>query len=227
MEVELLGGSFDYQKLSDLTNKMSTKPAEIPAAARVDDIHPSAPQVSVTVAVTDPNLRVVGRECLDPELLSGATYVNQSTNSVRYFRSMYRPIRSSAAAGRAVEPLCAQPGQPMVPIGAVRSLDPRSLRRIYLYNLFRIDDHQRSGARASVQARPRSIGGIAKATLPSDVSTNDRMVYQEKLTGSSSYTCSGLSVLLVYSVSRPVRKLDFCPWRALAVPRRCWVRSSR
>src|SRR5882757_1150026 len=50
MEVELLGGSYDYQRLSDLTNKMVKQAGSDPRLQHVlTTFSPVAPQVSVTV----------------------------------------------------------------------------------------------------------------------------------------------------------------------------------
>jgi HAE1 family hydrophobic/amphiphilic exporter-1 len=50
MEVELLGGSFDYQRLSNLTNKIVDQAGKDPQLQHVlTTFSPNAPQVSVTL----------------------------------------------------------------------------------------------------------------------------------------------------------------------------------
>src|SRR5205814_10402992 len=80
MEVELLGGSFDYQRLSDLTNKIVDQANKDPQLQHVlTTFSPSAPQVSVSVDRDRiQTLRVsVGEVFSTLSSYLGATYVNQ------------------------------------------------------------------------------------------------------------------------------------------------------
>jgi len=89
----------------------------------------------------------------------------------------------------------------MVPIGALAHLSSEiAPSLVTLYNLY--PSSTIIGAPARGVSSGQALGaleGIAKATLPSDISYEwTAMSYQEKLTGNQLYYLFGLSVLLVY-----------------------------
>jgi hydrophobic/amphiphilic exporter-1 (mainly G- bacteria), HAE1 family len=205
MEVELLGGSFDYQKLSDLTNKIVDRADKDPQLQHVlTTFSPSAPQVSVTVDRDRiQTLRVsVGDVFATLSSYLGSTYVNQFNKYGQVFQ-----VYAQADSQFRLQPddllnlyVRSQDNQ-MVPIGAVAHLGSDVAPPVItLYNLYP------SATIIGAPARGVSSGqgldaleGIAKATLPSDVSYQwTAMSYQEKLTGNQLYYLFGLSVLLVY-----------------------------
>ena len=205
MEVELLGGSFDYQRLSDLTNKMVDQAGRDPQLQHVlTTFSPSAPQVSVTVDRDRAQiLRVsVGEVFSTLSSYLGATYVNQFNKFGQVFQvyvqadSQFR-LRPDDLLNLYVR---SQDNQ-MVPIGAVAHLGSDVAPSVItLYNLY--PSSTIIGAPAPGVSSGQGLEafeGIAKANLPSDVSYQwTAMSYQEKLTGNQLYYLFGLSVLLVY-----------------------------
>jgi HAE1 family hydrophobic/amphiphilic exporter-1 len=205
MEVELLGGSFEYQKLSDLTNKIVDRAGSDPQLQHVlTTFSPSAPQVSVTVDRDRiQTLRVsVGEVFSTLSSYLGSTYVNQFNKFGQVFQ-----VYAQADSQFRLQPddllnlyVRSQDNQ-MVPIGAVAHLGSEVAPPVItLYNLYP------SATIIGAPARGVSSGqgldaleNIAKATLPSDVSYQwTAMSYQEKLTGNQLYYLFGLSVLLVF-----------------------------
>ena len=205
MEIELLGGSFDYQRLSDLTNKMVDQAGRDPQLQHVlTTFSPSAPQVSVTVdRDRTQTLRVSAGEVFSTlSSYLGATYVNQFNKFGQVFQ-----VYVQADSQFRLQPddllnlyVRSQDNQ-MVPIGAVAHLGSDVAPSVItLYNLYPASTIIGAPARgASSGEGLDALEGIAKATLPSDVSYQwTAMSYQEKLTGNQLYYLFGLSVLLVY-----------------------------
>ncbi len=205
MELELLGGSFDYQRLSDLTNKMVDQAGRDPQLQHVlTTFSPNAPQVSVTVdRDRAQTLRVsVGDVFSTLSSYLGATYVNQFNKFGQVFQvyaqadSQFR-LRPDDLLNLYVR---SQDNQ-MVPIGAVAHLGSEVAPSVItLYNLYPASTIIGAPARGVSSGQGlEALEGIAKATLPSDVSYQwTAMSYQEKLTGNQLYYLFGLSVLLVY-----------------------------
>jgi hydrophobic/amphiphilic exporter-1 (mainly G- bacteria), HAE1 family len=205
MEIELLGGSFDYQKLSDLSNKIVDRADKDPQLQHVlTTFSPSAPQVSVTVDRDRiQTLRVsVGDVFSTLSSYLGSTYVNQFNKYGQVFQ-----VYAQADSQFRLQPddlfnlyVRSQDNQ-MVPIGAVAHLGSEVAPSVItLYNLYP------SATIIGAPARGVSSGqgldaleNIAKSTLPGDVSYEwTAMSYQEKLTGNQLYYLLGLSVLLVF-----------------------------
>jgi HAE1 family hydrophobic/amphiphilic exporter-1 len=205
MEVELLGGSFNYQRLSDLTNKMVDQAGKDPRLQHVlTTFSPGAPQVSVTVdRDRTQTLRVSAGEVFSTlSSYLGATYVNQFNKFGQVFQvyvqadSQFR-LRPDDLLNLYVR---SQDNQ-MVPIGAIAHLGSEVAPSVItLYNLYPASTIIGAPARGVSSGQGLdALEGIAKANLPSGVAYQwTAMAYQEKLTGNQLYYLFGLSVLLVY-----------------------------
>jgi HAE1 family hydrophobic/amphiphilic exporter-1 len=205
MEVELLGGSFDYRKLSEVTDKFVKQASSDPQLQHMlTTFSTGAPQVTVTVDRDRiQTLRVsVGDVFSTLSSYLGSTYVNQFNKFGQVFQvyvqadSQFR-LKPDDLLNLYVRSQDLQ----MVPIGAVAHLGSEvAPSLITLYNLYPSSTIIGAPAQgvSSGQALT-AMEGIAKATIPGDVSYQwTAMSYQEKLTGNQLYYLFGLSVLLVY-----------------------------
>ncbi|HEY1261548.1 MAG TPA: efflux RND transporter permease subunit [Stellaceae bacterium] len=207
MQAELLGGSFDYQKLNNATQAIVKKAEADPGLTHVlTTFRPSAPQVAVTVdRDRAQTLRVsVGDVFSALTSYLGSTYVNQFNKfglSLQVYAqadSKFR-LRPDDLLNLYVR---SQDNQ-MVPIGAVAHLSSVvGPPLVTLYNLFPSATIVGAPARgfSSGQALT-TMEGIADKSLPAGLAYQwTAMSYQEKLTGNQLYYLFGLSVLLVYLV---------------------------
>ncbi|HJY49278.1 MAG TPA: efflux RND transporter permease subunit, partial [Stellaceae bacterium] len=205
MQVELLGGSHDFQRLGEFTDKIVKQSDDDPQLQHVlTTFSPGAPQVSVTVdRDRAQTLRVsVGDVFSTLTSFLGSTYVNQFNKFGQVFQ-----VYVQADSQFRLQPddllnlyVRSQDNQ-MVPLGALAHLGSEvAPSLITLYNLYPSSTIIGAPARgvSSGQAL-EALEGIAKTVLPSDVSYQwTAMSYQEKLTGNQLYYLFGLSVLLVY-----------------------------
>jgi hydrophobic/amphiphilic exporter-1 (mainly G- bacteria), HAE1 family len=205
MQLEMLGGSFNYQKLSEVAQQVVKRAEADPQLQHVlTTFSPGAPHVSVTVdRARAQTLRVsVGDVFSVLSSYLGSTYVNQFNKFGQVFQvyvqaeSQFR-LRPDDLLNLYVQSSDNQ----MVPIGAVAHLGEEvGPSLVTLYNLYP------SATILGAPARGVSSGealtateDIAKKTLPSDIGYQwTAMSYQEKLTGNQLYYLFGLSVLLVY-----------------------------
>jgi HAE1 family hydrophobic/amphiphilic exporter-1 len=205
MEIELLGGSFDYAKLSDVTERIVKQASADPQLQHVlTTFRPGAPHVSVAVDRSRAQtLRVsVGDVFSTLTSYLGSTYVNQFN---KFGQSLQVYVQADSQFRLQPDDLLnlyvrSQDGN-MVPIGAVAHLSEEvGPPLVTLYNLFPSATIVGAPARGvSSGGALGALEGIAKNTLPSDVSYEwTAMSYQEKLTGNQLYYLFGLSVLLVY-----------------------------
>jgi hydrophobic/amphiphilic exporter-1 (mainly G- bacteria), HAE1 family len=205
MQTVLLGGSFDYQKLSQGADAVVKAASADPALQHVlTTFRPGAPQVKVVVdRDRAETLRVSVGDVFDAlSSYLGSTYVNEFYKYGQVFQvymqadSKYR-LQPDDLLNLYVK---SQDNQ-MVPIGAVAHLSSAlAPPLITLYNLYP------SATIVGAPARGYSSGqslvameNIAHKTLPAGMSYLwTAMSYQEKLTGNQLYYLFGLSVLLVY-----------------------------
>ena len=204
MQLEMLGGSFDYQKLNDLAQEIvkqaqSDRSGEHAhhlqarrAACRADRGRARAETLRVSVGDVFATLTDY----------VGSTYVNQFN---KFGLSLQVYVQADSQYRLHPDDLLnlyvrSQDGQ-MVPIGAVAHLGPVvAPPLITLYNLYPSATIVGGPARgfSSGQALT-AMEQIARRVLPSDVSFEwTAMSYQEKITGNQLYYVFGLSVLLVY-----------------------------
>ena len=161
MQVELLGGSFDFQRLSELTDKIVKQADSDPQLQHVlTTFSPGAPQVSVTVdRDRTQTLRVsVGDVFSTLSSYLGSTYVNQFNKFGQVFQ-----VYVQANSQFRLQPddllnlyVRSQDNQ-MVPIGAVAHLGSEVAPSAHhpLQPLSVVDDHRRTGARRQLGPRPR------------------------------------------------------------------------
>lgn len=205
MQLELLGGSFDYGKLDALTQALLKEAASDPTfRSAVTTFRANAPQVTLTVdRARAETLRVsVGDVFTTLTDFVGSSYVNQFN---KYGLSLQVYVQADAPFRLRPDDLLnlhvrSLDGN-MVPLGAVASLGQAvAPPLITLYNLYP------SATVLAAPAEGRSTGEaiaamerIAARVLPADVSFEwTAMSYQEKITGNQLYVVFALSLVLVY-----------------------------
>jgi HAE1 family hydrophobic/amphiphilic exporter-1 len=205
LQLELLGGSFDYQKLSQISHEFVQRTeADHNFQRALTTFSPGGPHVAVTVDRSRAETLRVSAGSVFSVLSSylGSTFINQFNKfglSLQVYAqadSQYR-LQPDDLLGYYVRSRDNQ----MVPIGALAELGSQvGPSLVSLYNLY---------PTATIIAAPASgsstgegivaMEDIAKQTLPSDVGYQwTAMSYQEKLTGNQLYYLFGLSVVLVY-----------------------------
>jgi HAE1 family hydrophobic/amphiphilic exporter-1 len=205
MMTQLLGGSFDYQKLSDAADQLVKKADAEPGLQHVlTTFRPGAPQVSVTVdRDRAETLRVsVGDVFSALTSYLGSTYVNQF-NKFGLSLQVYTQADSKfrLKPDDLLNLYVRSEDNQMVPIGAVAHLGSTlAPPLITLYNLYPSATIVGAPARGFSSGQSLSLmEGIANKTLPPGMSFEwTAMSFQEKLTGNQLYYLFGLSVLLVY-----------------------------
>jgi len=207
MQLELLGGSTDYQKLGNLTNQVVAEAAKEPSLQNVlTTFRNDAPRVTMTVDRDRAQvLRVsVGDVFSTLTDYVGSTYVNQFN---KFGQSLQVYVQADSQFRLRPDDLLklyvrSSDGN-MVPIGAVAHLGEAVAPALdTLYNLYPSSTIVGSPARgfSSGQALD-TMEAITKRVLPSDVTFEwTAMSYQEKITGNQLYYTFGLSILLVYLV---------------------------
>ncbi len=207
MQVQLLGGSFNYTKLNDATQAVVNMAKANPQMQRIlTTFRPDAPHVGLTVdRVQAETLRVpVGDVLSALTSYVGSTYINQFNKF-----GLSLQVYAQAESQFRLQPddllnmyVRSQDGN-MVPIGTLAHLAPLTAPSlITLYNLYPSATIIGSPAKgfSSGQAMA-SMEAIAAKTLPSDVGYEWTAIsYQEKVTGNLLYWGFALSVLLVYLV---------------------------
>jgi hydrophobic/amphiphilic exporter-1 (mainly G- bacteria), HAE1 family len=207
MQVELLGGSTDFEKLGNLTNQIVAEAAKDPALRNVlTTFKTEAPHVTLTVdRDRAQTLRVsVGDIFATLTDFVGSTYVNQFN---KFGLSLQVYVQADSRFRQHPEDLLSfyvrsQDGN-MVPLGAVAHLGQAvAPPLITLYNLFPSSTIVGGPARGFSSGQSiDAMEAIAKRVLPDDVSYQwTAMAYQEKITGNELYYVFALSLLLVYLV---------------------------
>ena len=209
MQVQLLGGSFNYTKLNELTDSVIRTAKAKPEIERERILTPfraDSPHVGLTVdRVQAETLRVSVGDVFDA-LTSyvGSTYVNQFN---KFGLSLQVYVQADSNYRLQPDDLLkmyvrGQEGN-MVPIGTLAQLTPRTAPPlITLYNLYPSSTVMGEPAKgfSSGQAMT-TMEDVAAKVLPSDVGYEwSAMSYQEKVTGNLLYWAFALSVLLVYLV---------------------------
>jgi HAE1 family hydrophobic/amphiphilic exporter-1 len=207
MQLELLGGSNDYEKLGAVTDQVINGAAADPSLRNVlTTFRTSAPHVTLTVdRDRAQTLRVsVGDVFATLTDYVGSTYVNQFN---KFGLSLQIYVQADSRFRQHPEDLLglyvrSQDNQ-MVPIGAVAHLGSTVAPPLLTnYNLFPSSTIVGGPARgfSSGQALT-AMEAIAKRVLPNDVGYEwTAMSYQEKVTGNQLYYVFGLSLLLVFLV---------------------------
>jgi HAE1 family hydrophobic/amphiphilic exporter-1 len=205
MQLEMLGGSFNYQKLGEVTQQVVKGAEADPQLQHVlTTFSPGGPHVSVTVdRARAQTLRVsVGDVFSVLSSYLGSTYVNQFNKFGQVFQVYVQAESQFRLQPDDLLNLYVQSSDnQMVPIGAVAHLGEEvGPSLITLYNLYPSATIIGAPARGVSSGQSlTAMEDIAKRTLPSDVGYQwTAMSYQEKLTGNQLYYLFGLSVLLVY-----------------------------
>ena len=207
MEVEMLGGSFNYTKLDELTQQIVKSANADPHLQRVlTTFHPSAPHVGVTVdRDRAETLKVsVGDVFSTLSAYLGSTYINQFNKFGQSFQ-----VYAQADSQFRLKPedilnlYVRNSDEQMVPISSVAYLNHEvAPPLITLYNLFPAATVVGAPAKGFSSGQSlEAMQKIAKATLPNDVATEwSGMSYQEKLVGNQLVYIFAISILLVYLV---------------------------
>jgi HAE1 family hydrophobic/amphiphilic exporter-1 len=207
MEVEMLGGSFNYTKLDELTRQILKSAAANPTVLRsLTTFQLSAPQVAVTVdRDRAQTLKVsVGDVFKTLSAYLGSTYINQFNKFGQSYQvyaqadSQYRLAPSDI-----LNLYVRNHDQEMVPISSVAFLGRQvAPPLITLYNLYPAATVVGATAPGYSSGQTMSaMAEIANQTLPQDVSYEwSGMSYQEKLVGNQLVYIFALSILLVYLV---------------------------
>ena len=205
MQLEMLGGNFDYQKLGDLAQQIVKEAGSDPRLQNVLTTYsPGAPHVAVTVdRARAETLRVsVGDVFTALTDYLGSTYVNQFN---KFGLSLQVYVQAESQFRLQPDDLLnmyvrSQDGN-MVPIGSIAHLGPVVAPALTtLYNLFPSATIVGGPARGFSSGQSMAaMEEIARRVLPSDVTFEwSAMSYQEKITGNQLVYVFGLSVLLVY-----------------------------
>ncbi len=207
MEVELLGGSFNYTKLNELTRQILKSASANPTVQRsLTTFQLAAPQVAVTVdRDRAETLKVaVGDIFSTLSAYLGSTYINQFNK----FGQSYQ-VYAQADSQFRLNPedilnlYVRNKDQQMVPISSVAYLGHQvAPPLITLYNLYPAATVVGATAQGFSSGQTMdAMAQIAKATLPNDVTYQwSGMSYQEKLVGNQLVYIFALSILLVYLV---------------------------
>ena len=207
MEVELLGGSFNFTKLNELTQQILKGASASPTVQRsLTTFQLSAPQVAVTVdRARAETLKVnVGDVFKTLSTYLGSTYINQFNK----FGQSYQ-VYAQADSQYRLQPedilnlYVQNREQQMVPISSVAYLGHQvAPPLITLYNLYPAATVVGATAQGYSSGQTMdAMAQIAKATLPNDVTYQwSGMSYQEKLVGNQLVYIFALSILLVYLV---------------------------
>jgi hydrophobic/amphiphilic exporter-1 (mainly G- bacteria), HAE1 family len=207
MQVQLLGGSFNYTKLNELAEAVIRTAKANPQIERIlTTFRPDSPHVGLSIDRTQAEtLRVpVGDVLSALTSYVGSTYVNQFN---KFGLSLQVYVQADAQNRLQPDDLLnmyvrSQDGN-MVPIGTLATLAPLTAPPlISLYNLYPSATILGSPAKgfSSGQAMA-AMERVAAKTLPSDVGYEwTAMSYQEKVAGNLLYWGFALSVLLVYLV---------------------------
>jgi len=205
MQLEMLGGSFNYQKLSEVAQQVVKGAEADPQLQHVlTTVSPGAPHVSVTVdRARAQTLRVsVGDVFSVLSSYLGSTYVNQFNKFGQVFQVYVQAESQFRLQPDDLLNLYVQSSDnQMVPIGAVAHLGEEvGPSLVTLYNLYPSATIIGAPARGVSSGQSlTAMEDVAKRTLPSDVGYQwTAMSFQEKLTGNQLYYLFGLSVLLVY-----------------------------
>jgi hydrophobic/amphiphilic exporter-1 (mainly G- bacteria), HAE1 family len=207
MQVQLLGGSFNYTKLNEVAEAVIRTAKANPQIERIlTTFRPDSPHVGLSIDRTQAEtLRVpVGDVLSTLTSYVGSTYVNQFN---KFGLSLQVYVQADAQNRLQPDDLLSmyvrsQDGN-MVPIGTLATLAPLTAPPlISLYNLYPSATILGSPAKgfSSGQAMA-AMERVAAKTLPSDVGYEwTAMSYQEKVAGNLLYWGFALSVLLVYLV---------------------------
>lgn len=207
MFVELQDGSFNYQKLQDVTNNLIKQSTKASALQKVmSSFEANVPQLMASInRVKAESLGVAVGDAFDVlQSYLGSTYVNLFTK----FGNVYQVYVQADAKARMSEVdvgnyYVRNSDQEMVPLGTLSDIKISTGPAIVtLYNLYpaaNINGMANKGY-SSGQAI-QSMESTAKKYLPAGVSYEwTSTAFQEKIAGNLSYFIFALSLILVYFI---------------------------
>ncbi|KTD30490.1 efflux RND transporter permease subunit [Legionella israelensis] len=207
MQIELQDGTFDYQKLQDVTDKLIHYASPLPQLQRLmTSFRASVPQVLAPINRTKAeSLGVHIGDAFDAlQTYLGSSYVNLFTKFGKVFQVYVQaeaPSRMNIAEVRNYY-VKNQSGE-MVPLGTLTDITPTvGPSIISLYNLYPSSNLTGiSGKGYSSGQAIQVMEKIAKTYLPKGMSYEwTSTAYQEKLAGNMSYYIFILSLFLVYLI---------------------------
>lgn len=207
MQVELSNGTFDYQRLADVTQAIIDEANKNPAiATALTPFRANVPQLSLRLNRREAETYGVqiGDVFNALETYLGSTYVNQITKFGRTFDVYAQADTPYRLTQEAIKQYTVRnSGGNMVPLGSLVSITPAyGPAAISLYNLY-------PSAAVIGSAQPGFSSGqalktmekIAERLLPQGMKYQwTALSYQEKLTGASTVFVFALAILLVYFV---------------------------
>lgn len=207
MQVNLVDGSFNYQKLQTMVDNIVHDAAKEPALQKVGSGYcATVPQINLTIDRREAfTYGVDVGDILDSlQTYLGSTYINQYNQYGHTF-----DVFAQADAGFRATP-CEMKNfyvrgatNSMVPLGSlVRSERSQGPSVVTLYNIY--PSASIMGTSAPGYSSGEALDVLQKVAdknlLPGAKTSWTAMSYQEKLAGSSLYFIFGLAVLLVYLV---------------------------
>jgi hydrophobic/amphiphilic exporter-1 (mainly G- bacteria), HAE1 family len=207
MQVELTDGTYDFQRLQQVTDKIVRDANASPAVRDAfTAFRASVPQVTVNVDKTQAATRNVnvGDVYNTVQIYLGSSFVNLFTRFGRNYMVYLQADPLRRVTMDDVKNLYVRNSSGgMVPVGAMAEIRPTlGTSVVSLYNLFpaaTINGMPAPGY-SSGQALD-AMEKIAQRALPRGMGYEwTAMSYQEKLVGSSAYFIFALSILLVYFV---------------------------
>ncbi|RUR10943.1 efflux RND transporter permease subunit [Legionella septentrionalis] len=207
MQVELQDGSFNYQKLQQITDKMINAGNEQPALQRLmTSFRASVPQVAAPFdRLKAEALGVRIGDAFDTlQTYLGSSYVNLFTKFGQVFQ-VY--VQADASSRTSIEDIrnyyVKNQAGAMVPLGTLTDIKPDvGPAIISLYNLYPSSNITGVAAAgySSGQAM-QTMEELAKKVLPPGLSYEwTSTAYQEKIAGNMSYFIFFLSLILVYLI---------------------------
>jgi HAE1 family hydrophobic/amphiphilic exporter-1 len=208
MEVELTNGSFDYERLQNVANRVAAGAMQRPeVAAAITTFRADVPQLSLDVNRTEAETYAVPVGSVFDTLQSylGSSYVNQFTKFGHTFTVFVQAdqkfrLTQEDVLGYYVKN---QKGD-MVPIGSLASVTPGAgANVISLYNLYPAAAllGTASAGYSSGQAI-QALERVAAGVLPVGMSYQwTAMSLQEKIAGNAVYYVFALSIVLVFFIS--------------------------
>jgi len=207
MQVEIQDGSFDYQKLQDVTDFLIQQGSLQPAVQKLmSSFRSSVPQIKAPINRTKAeSLGVSLGDAFDTlQTYLGSSYVNLFSKFGQVFQ-VY--VQAEPSSRMTVDDLrqfyVRNHSNEMVPLGTLTDIDYAvGPAIISLYNLYPSSSiNGVSGAGYSSGQAIQSMEQVAKQYLPAGVSYEwTSTAYQEKVAGNLSYYIFLMSLILVYLI---------------------------
>ncbi len=207
MQVELQDGTFDYQKIQQITDQFIAAGTENPAIRNtMTSFRANAPQVSAPINRTKAEaLGVHVGDAFDTlQTYLGSSYVNLFTKFGQVFPVYVQADANSRKTAADVRNYYVknQTGS-MIPLGTLTDVTPTvGPAIISLYNLYPSSNINGMAAKGFSSGQGiQAMEQLAKEQLPPGMSYEwTSTAYQEKIAGNMSYFIFALSLVLVYLI---------------------------